>query len=412
MARVDGTVARSPARPATPGFGVLLVATAMLAASTSVVFPLLAQLQEAYDLPTWSLGVISGAAFLAGLLSQLLLAPLADRGHVRLLLLGGLALAVVSGVLFAASSSLVPFVLARLLAGTALGAFIPAARALASTVDPAAAGHNLGRLAAAELGGFVAGPVLGSLLFELAGLRVPFLVFAALAGLGLLLLARRSLPSGPAEGISSRFSLSLLRNPGVVVAALLALAIFLPVGIYDSLWARYMEDRGAGPIFVGVTLAMYGLPFVVLASTGGRLADRFGPLRSAFTCLVVIAPLTYLYGSLQSLGLIVALSMVEAAAQAVAVPASQAAMAEASPEGNVAAGQGLAGALQQLGAGVMALLAAPVYGATGPEVVFAGAGLLIVVIGVAAWLIHRRAVRTARGVSVTPDTMRAPDVAG
>ena len=394
MARVD----TSPARPSAPppaggGFAVILIATATLTASTSVIFPLLAQLQEAHDLPTWSLGVISAAAFLASLVAQLALAPLADRGHVRLLLLGGLALAVVSGVLFAASSTLLLFVLARLLAGTALGAFIPAARALASTLVPAAAGRNLGRLAAAELGGFVLGPVAGSLLYELTGLRWPFLFFAALAGFGLLLLSRRQLPAVPAGGASSAFSLSLLRNPGVVVAALLALAIFLPVGIYDSLWARYMEDRGAGPVFVGVTLAMYGVPFVLLASTGGRLADRFGPVRSAFACLLVIAPLTYLYGSLESVVFIMVISLVEATAQAVAVPASQAAMAKATPDGNVAAGQGLAGALQQLGAGLMALVAAPVYGASGPAVVFGGAALLIVLIGGIAWVVDRTAAR-------------------
>ena len=397
MARVDTSSARpSSPRPPAGGFGVILIATATLTASTSVVFPLLAQLQEAHDLPTWSLGVISAAAFLASVVAQLALAPLADRGHVRLLLLGGLALAVVSGVLFATSSTLVLFVLARLLAGTALGAFIPAARALASTLVPAEAGRNLGRLAAAELGGFVLGPVVGSLLYELTGLRWPFLMFAGLAGFGLLLLSRRQLPDVPKDGASSTFSLSLLRNPGVVVAALLALAIFLPVGIYDSLWARYMEDRGAGPVFVGVTLAMYGVPFVLLASTGGRLADRFGPVRSAFACLLVIAPLTYLYGSLESVVLIMVISLVEATAQAVAVPASQAAMAKATPDGNVAAGQGLAGALQQLGAGLMALVAAPVYGASGPAVVFGGAALLIVLIGGAAWVINRAAVRPAR----------------
>jgi predicted MFS family arabinose efflux permease len=396
MARADTSPARpSGPPPATAGFAVILIATATLTASTSVVFPLLAQLQEAHDLPTWSLGVISAAAFLASLVAQLALAPLADRGHVRLLLLGGLALAVVSGVLFAASSTLVLFVVARLLAGTALGAIIPAARALASTLVPEAAGRNLGRLAAAELGGFVLGPVAGSLLYELTGLRWPFLIFAGLAGFGLLLLSRRQLPGVPAGGPSSAFSLSLLRNPGVVVAALLALAIFLPVGIYDSLWARYMEDRGAGPVFVGVTLAMYGIPFVLLASTGGRLADRFGPVRSAFACLLVIAPLTYLYGSLESVVFIMVISLVEATAQAVAVPASQAAMAKATPDGNVAAGQGLSGALQQLGAGLMALVAAPVYGASGPAVVFGGAALLIVLIGGIAWVIDRTAVRPA-----------------
>lgn len=391
MAWPEAVAARAHG-PATkgPGLGIVLVATALLTSSTSVVFPLLAQLQDAYDLPTWSLGVISGSAFIAGLVAQLLLAPLADRGHVRLLLLGGLGLSVISGVLFATGSTLWQLTLARIIAGVAIGSFIPAARAVASTIDPQRAGHNLGRLAAAELGGFVCGPIAGSALYELTGLRTTFLVFAGLALVGLVVLSRRSLPATPGGAESSAPSLALLRRPQVVVAALLALALFLPVGVYDSLWARYMEDRGAGPLFVGVTLAMYGLPFVAFASTGGRLADRFGPVRSAFACLVVIAPLTYLYGSLRSLGLILVVSLVEATVQAVAVPASQAAMAKATPEGRVAAGQGLAGALQQFGAGIVALAAAPVYGATGPEVVFGAAAALIVAIGLVAWLIDRR----------------------
>ncbi len=391
MARAEIAAPRAPlpgARP--PGLAVLLAATATLTASTSVVFPLLAQLQDAYGLPTWSLGVISGAAFLAGLVSQLLLAPLADRGHARLLLLGGLGIAVVSGVLFGTGSTLWQLTLARLLAGVATGAFIPAARALASTMVPEEAGRNLGRLAAAELGGFVAGPIAGAALFEAFGLRVPFFVFAGLALVGAILLSRRRLPDSLGTSGSSRPSLSLLKYPRVVVAALLAVALFLPVGVYDSLWARYLEDRGAGPVFVGVTLAMYGLPFVVLASTGGRVADRFGPVRSAFVCLVVIAPLTVLYGSVASLGLIVAVSLIEAVAQAVAVPASQSAMARAAPEGSIAAGQGLAGAMQQLGAGLVALVAAPIYGVAGALVVFGGAAGVIVVIGAIAWVIDRR----------------------
>ncbi len=267
MARTVPTPSRATVDRPGRHLGTILVATALLTASTSVVFPLLAELQAAYGLPTWSLGLLSAAAFLAGLAAQLLLAPLADHGHARLLLVGGLALAAVSGVLFGLGSSLPQLLVARLVAGVSTGAFLPAARALASTVDSARAGRNLGRLAAAELGGFVMGPVAGAVLFELWGLRAPFFVFAALATGGLVLMAGRRLPQLPAAVESSAPSLTLLRYRGVTEAALLALALFLPVGIYDSLWARYLADRGAGAVFVGVTLAMYGVPFVALAST-------------------------------------------------------------------------------------------------------------------------------------------------
>jgi predicted MFS family arabinose efflux permease len=215
-------------------------------------------------------------------------------------------------------------------------------------------------------------------------------------------MARRPLPTHLAAAGPSRPSLALLRIPGVCVAALLALALFLPVGIYDALWARYLEDRGAGPVFVGVTLAMYGVPFVALASTGGRVADRVGAVRSAFLCLWLVAPLTFLYGAFRSLGLILIVALTEAVIQAVAVPASQAAMAKAAPPGSAAAGQGLAGALQQLGAGLMALLAAPVYGASGPLIVFGGAAVLLAAIGAVAWTIHARAGATGAEAAAAP----------
>src|SRR6188474_1009661 len=65
------------------------VATFFVAAGGGLIFPLLAELQEAHDLPTWGLGVISALFFAGAVVGQLVLAPLADRGHTRPLLLIG-----------------------------------------------------------------------------------------------------------------------------------------------------------------------------------------------------------------------------------------------------------------------------------------------------------------------------------
>jgi predicted MFS family arabinose efflux permease len=371
---------------------VLLVAMAVLAASNSVVFPLLPDLQDAHGLPTWGLGVISGSAFLVGLVVQLTVAGLADQGHARILLRVGLAVAVVSGLLFAAGSSLVVFVLARALGGVSVGCFVPAARAVAATTDPTRVAANLGLLASFELGGFVFGPVLGAILAGPLGLRWPFVLFAGAAALALAVSFTQPLPEYGSTGVSSRPSLDLLRIRGVVVAALLALALFLPVGIYDALWAKYLDDRGASTLFIGTSLALYGIPFVLLAPLGGRLADRHGPVRAALAMLVLVAPITALYGSLRLPVVIALLALVEAVFQAVAVPAAQAAMAAAAPKDRVAAGQGLAGATQLLGAATMAFVAAPLYDAAGPEVVFGLAGTLIAVLGLVAWRLHRSIV--------------------
>ena len=46
-------------------------------------FPLLPELQKAYGLPTWSLGVMSAATFFTNVISQLVLGSQADRGRAR-----------------------------------------------------------------------------------------------------------------------------------------------------------------------------------------------------------------------------------------------------------------------------------------------------------------------------------------
>ena len=133
------------------------------------------------------------------------------------------------------------------------------------------------------------------------------------------------------------------------------------------------------------------MPFITLASRGGRLADRTGPFRASFACLVLIAPLISLYGIFTIPIAIVSIAFVEAVIQAVAVPASQAAMASACPPERLAAGQGLAGAAGQAGAGIVALSAAPIYEGAGPTFLFSAAALVTLGLGGLAWVLYRRA---------------------
>jgi predicted MFS family arabinose efflux permease len=315
-------------------------------------------------------------------------------------MVSGLGLSVVSLVLFALSTELWQFTFARALSGLAIGCFAPATRSIVARLDAGHVGRNLGRLASTELGGFVAGPVVGAALASAFNLDTPFWVLAGVVALTLVALARRPIPGDEAgaahDAAPGGLAIDLLRYREVIVAALLSLALFLPVGIYDSLWSRYLQDRGASTLFIGVTLTMYGVPFIALASRGGRLADRVGPFRAAFACLVLVAPLISLYGVFSIPIAIVSVALIEAVIQAVAVPASQAAMAVACPPERLAAGQGLAGAAGQAGAGIVALAAAPVYEAAGPSFLFSAAAITTLGLGGVAWLLHRRDDRSTQ----------------
>jgi MFS family permease len=261
-----------------PGWRPLLLATFAIGLSNSVIFVVLADLQDEYGFSGSGLGLIAATGFMVALGAQLLIAPYADRGRPRLVLFGGLGLAVLGSLLFAASSSLLGFIVARAVVGASVGCFLPAARALAVGVNPIGAGGRLGRLAGIELAGFVSGPVLGGVLIDPLGIRWTFIVFAGIAGLALLLLLPRPLPVLPVSTgpRGPRLSFDLLRLPAIRVSMCLALALFVPVGVFDALWDRYLTDRGASNVTVGLSFALYGLPFVLLAAYGGRLAERVG----------------------------------------------------------------------------------------------------------------------------------------
>lgn len=400
----------------------LLVATFAIGFSNSVIFAVLADLQDLHGFGDAGLGVIAATGFVVSLVAQLVIAPRADRGGSARVLRAGLALAVAGSVAFALASSLWAFVAARALVGVSVGTFLPAARARAVLISPERRGERLGRLASVELAGFVGGPFLGGLIVDPLGVRTTFLLFGGVALAALLALRGGSDPAkssvdaeteramGPSTRVTRHADTTtrpglgwdLLAHRGILAGTVFAAAMFVPVGVFDALWDRYLTDLGASNALIGVSFAMFGIPFVALATTGGRLAERVGPRRCLLAAAAVLAPLIAIYGVLDAVIVIVVLGALEGAAQAVAAPAAQLMVAAATPPGREAAAQGLAGAAQLAIAGLVAAAAAPVYSALGPLAVFVGAATVVVVLVLLATALGRE---PDRELGLTPDSL-------
>ncbi len=372
----------------------LYLAMFSLTASIGVIFGLIASLQDDLGFANNALGLIAGASFFAGFIGQLWLAPLADRGKTKSLLICAVIAAALGTIWFAVASSVLELIAARALTGLGFGAFAPAARAVVANIDPSRAGERLGRLAAIETSGFVTGPVIGAALNEIWGLDAPFIflsivLICMLPGLTKIQLSvERALPRG-SRLVAAR---AILSRREAVGAILLGAAMFFPAGMYEAIWARFMEDLGASTLFVGISLTMYGIPFAFTASTAGKLIDRIGPWRAAGFGISVIIPMTFFYGFLTSPWLLMGLAMVEAVGQGVGSPACQAAMVKATYESERATGQGMVGAAQTFGAGLAALVAAPLYAGPGPEETFMIVACVVAVLGSAAFLLGRSRV--------------------
>ncbi|MEY4162517.1 MAG: hypothetical protein RI939_1246 [Actinomycetota bacterium] len=373
----------------TMGIGPLLLCGFAVPVSNSMIFPALSDLQDKYSFSDAGLGFIAASGFLTSFFVQLFLAPLADRGKPKRFVLAALLLASIGSTLFAFGGSLWVFVIARGIAGASLGTSGPAVRAIVANLDKSRSAERLGRLRGVELAGFTGGPLIGALLIEPFGLRGAFLIFGVVALLAFLFVFTRHIPALPVSGESRRPSLELLRLRPVRAAAIASLTLFIPVGIYDALWDRYITDRGGNNLMVGLTFLLYTIPFILMGAAGGRLADRRGAERMTVVGIFMTIPLVFVYGLLESAWLLVAFAVVEGVIGALSIPAAQSLMAKVAPEGRATAAQGLAGSGDLLAATLMSLLAPALYGGFGPVATFGVAAALMCGTGTAVALMLR-----------------------
>jgi MFS family permease len=378
-----GAVPDAADRSSGRSFVLLCAAVFLVASGIGVLFPLLARIQSLHRLPTYSLGLMSGANFFAALVAQLGVGRLLDGRQARRVLLGGIALGSASLVWFAHAPDLWQLVAARAVEGLGYGIVGPASlREAAVGVTGERRGSRLGLLSSAMMAGIVIGPLIGSVLAGVGGVALPFDVVAAL--LAVLLVAFRFAP----QPVAVKPDLPAVRGRGrrrvpwrlVLAVVLLGAASQLPNGLYDALWSRLLTDRGASGLFIGVSLSLFGVPFIALAPFGGRIAERRGPLLATAVTLLVADGFMASYGLVPSPVIITILGVAEGCAQAVAVPGGYATVSRAFPDERAATGQGWFSGAGTAAAGFAALLGAPAYGAFGPGAVFAGGAALSAVV--------------------------------
>jgi DHA1 family multidrug resistance protein-like MFS transporter len=383
-------------------------------AGTSAVFVLLAELEHRYDLATGSLGLIAGSAFAAALLTQLGLARYADRGYGLLLLRGGVVLASLGLLWFAAATQLWQFVAARALLGAAVGMIIPAARraiVLASTGD---LGERLGVFYAAYLAGFVFGPPVAGLLTVIADVRLPFVVFGlavAVSGLSLrgVVVDEPGRRGAPIPTASRRVLRRLISSRRLIAALLIVVSFRYSVGVFEPLWATYLDSLGAPTLVITLSLTVFALPMLIIAKWAGSLSDRYGPRVTSVLAAAATVPLMASYGYVGLAPVVMLMAIPHGIGEAIQSPGTQAAVADAAPIDDAAAAQGLAEAAGSAAAAIGAFTAAPLFASLGPGPAWLIAGLAMAgLIGTSAVLDPPR--RTRRTLAMRP-ALPAPPVA-
>ena len=359
--------------------------SASLAAGYGVLFTVVGDYRDEYGISETSIGMVIGAGFLSAFVSQILLAPLADRGFARRLIVIGVLANVGGLVMMAFGDALTPILAGRIISGVGIGAALPAIRRIVILSDPEKLGENLGRLLSADVFGFASGPAISAVLVGPFGLAAPFLVVSGLTLLFLPFTFGVTVTETP-DAPSQRLAVDLLRSRVIAGAVVLGSAVFLMIGAFDALWDVVHEDLNTADWMANLGITLFAVPLVVLGPTSGRIAQQVGPFRIAAVGLLAGAFFIFLYGQLPSGGWIFTFAMMHAFTDGMTVASSGVAISMAVPEERQAGAQGLMGAAQSLVAGITAVVVGALYEGPGRAVAYATAAVgmvIFVIVGVA-----------------------------
>ncbi len=385
-------------------FGTL---TGLFASGYGVMFTGLDEFRDQYGIGEGALGLIVAMGFLSSFLAQVTLAPLADRGHARVMIVLGMAFNVAGLLGMAYGSSVVVLLTARFVMGVGVGLAYPAARRIVILADPDRLGQNLGRMLAADVAGFALGPAVSAVLVGPFGIAAPFLLIAGLTIACYPLVARTRVAETDIEAeVPPRFAFDLLRIRPYLAALSMGSAVFMMIGAFDALWVLVLDDLRASDLIANLGITLFAVPMVLFASIGGRLAQSIGPFRLGTFGLLVGAAAMFAYGHAPSGGVMLAISLVHATNDGFTVSSSGVAVGLVVPGERQASAQGLLGGVETLVAGITAAVIGQIYQHFGRTVAYtscAAAMLALIVSGAllsgASWRLRdvsgRQAVASA-----------------
>ena len=367
----------------------------VLASGYGVMFTMLDDWRSEYGIQETGLSMIIAVGFFTSFIAQLTIAPYADRGHARKLMTVGMAANAAGALIMAFGSSLPLFLLGRFVMGVGAGIAIPAIKRIVIVSDPENMGGNLGRGVSIEVGGFAIGPVIAALTVDSINLAAPFILIAALITVAGFIISRLNITETAVEDrTEERFAIDLLKNRAVLGSILVGIALYVMIGVYDSLWVIMMDDLKA-PHWVGnAGVALFGLPWIFFGALGGRIAQKHGPLRVSAFGLALGSLYMTSYGFMTMPYLMLGVGLTQSMLDSLTVTGIGVAVAQATPPERQAGASGLLGGMQTLMGGLAAMSAGTMYEHFGQKFAFTATGVaMAILVSVGCFLVGKKWLR-------------------
>lgn len=249
-----------------------------------IIIPLLPSYGQNLGANPWEIGWLFASYSLAQLLSGPILGELSDRVGRRPILIASLFGTAISFVMLAQAQSLAMLFAARILDGLSGGNISIARAYLADITPPENRARAFGIIGVAFGLGFICGPMLGGLFFQIS-LSAPAWLAAGLSVVAMLM-AFFWLPETHHDHSARRppfwSSLpSVLRHPALAYLLLVDFLIWAALSVYQTTFPLFAERRFHwDPFRIGMVLA--GVGFIAALVQGmavGRLVRALGEKR-------------------------------------------------------------------------------------------------------------------------------------
>lgn len=362
----------------TPAFAALLASAFVFFVAGGLVLPVAPRFaRDEIGATGAAFGIAIGLYSLAALAARPIVGRIADRHGRRPLLVAGALLTAVATAATVAVSTLVPFILVRVVLGVGEAAFLVAM--LSAAADLAPEGRTGEAISIGSLAlwlGVAVGPVIGESLLgagDYAAVWIGAAVLSAAGGaLALLVPETRPVRAAPAPG-EAPASTPWFHPAGVLPGLLVLCATWGMAGFIPFI-PLHAADLGAGGS--GPALAIYGGVIVVVRLAGARLPDRFGPGRLAAVALAITAAGLILLGVLPGYPGLLAGTAVFAVGIALSVPAIMALAIQRAPAEERGSVVGTTSVFLDLAFGIAPVVLTPLADVAGYGAAFVASGVV------------------------------------
>jgi DHA1 family solute carrier family 18 vesicular amine transporter 1/2 len=245
----------------------------------SIAVPVLPDYAARFDAGPATIGLLFASFGITLLILSIPMGAISDRVGRKGPMVAGLALLAVSTLAFAYAETLAMLFIARLLQGAADGiTWIVGFAMIADMYAPQERGQAMGLAMAGSTLGIIIGPVLGGWLYEIGGIRLPFLFVAALAVADLAAFAVVA-PRTRGTGTVAPLRRVLTHRP-VAVCALVVIAGGGTIAMLEPVIPLVLNARlGFGPSQIGALFGVASIASTTMHPVYGRLSDRWGGRR-------------------------------------------------------------------------------------------------------------------------------------